>query len=265
MPRFALDIEFDGRDFLGTQWQEGHRTLQGVVEEAAARVGDAYRQSRDRFHASSRLDAGVGARSFIAHYTTHKQWDPETFGRALNGNLPPDAVVRRVAAVDDEWHARYQKSVKTYTYLVVNRGVRPVLQRDSWWIRRPLNVEILHKCAHDLLGQHDLSGFAALRGDESDEGDPVRRVTSSSWSAQDAAEGRELTFTVSGEGFLYKQVRGLVGAMVEVARGGVEYTDFLATKAGGRSAPRCGSIAPADGLMLDKVSLEKEPQWVVVR
>jgi len=36
MPRYALDLELDGRAFAGTQWQKGQRTVQAEMLAAVA-------------------------------------------------------------------------------------------------------------------------------------------------------------------------------------------------------------------------------------
>ena len=58
MPRYALALEYDGKDFAGTQAQApGLRTLQLELTDAAAKLED--RPCAVRL--SSRLDAGVSA------------------------------------------------------------------------------------------------------------------------------------------------------------------------------------------------------------
>ncbi len=70
-----------------------------------------------------------------------------------------------------------------------------------------------------------------------------------------------LTFRVSGAGFLYRQVRGMVGAMAAVATGRWPMEEFLACCAGGRSAAKVGNVAPPDGLCLETVRFAAEPDW----
>jgi tRNA pseudouridine38-40 synthase len=112
-----------------------------------------------------------------------------------------------------------------------------------------------------LPGRHDLSGFACLRHDGSDTADPVRTIHAAAWTRSAAAGGEEWTFAIRGEGFLYKQVRGLVGAMVHVASGRSAPTDFHAQMAAGRGARPFANVAPALGLELEAVEYHPEPEW----
>jgi tRNA pseudouridine38-40 synthase len=259
MPRFAIALEYDGGEFAGTQAQApGLRTLQQVLGDAAAKLEDRPCPVR----LSSRLDAGVSATALIADLLVERPWDPAALGQALSSHLPGDAVVRRVAPVPDDWFAKIQAKSKTYHYRVCRRTVRPVLDQRVWWVRRMDHPDRLAAAARLLPGHRDLSGFACLRRDESDDQDPFRAVLSADW-LQETQAGQELhTFRITGEGFLYKQVRGLVGAMVFLAQGNATVDDFAAAMADGRGTRRLGNIAPPEGLCLVETRFDPEPPWV---
>jgi tRNA pseudouridine38-40 synthase len=259
MPRFAIALEYDGKDFAGTQSQApGLRTLQQVLGDAAAKLEDRPCQVR----LSSRLDAGVSATALIADLQVGRPWEPSALGQALSSHLPPDVVVRRVAPVPDDWFAKIQAKAKTYHYRVCRRSVRPVLDQRVWWVRRLDHPQRLAEAARLLPGHRDLSGFACLRRDDTDEHDPFRAVLSADWTC-DVQDGQELhTFRITGEGFLYKQVRGLVGAMVFLAQGNATVDDFAAAMADGRGTRRLGNIAPPEGLCLVETRFDPEPGWV---
>jgi len=259
MPRFAIALEYDGKDFSGTQTQApGLRTLQQELTDAAAQLEN----SPCAVRLSSRLDAGVSALALIADLWVERAWEPSALGQALSSHLPTDVVVRRVAPVPEEWFAKIQAKAKTYHYRIARRSVRPVLDRRVWWVRRMDHPERLHEAARLLPGHRDLSGFACLRRDDTDDQDPFRAIIAADWLSETHA-GEELhTFRVTGEGFLYKQVRGLVGAMVFLAQGNATVDDFAAAMADGRGARRLGNIAPPEGLCLMETRFDPEPAWV---
>lgn len=263
MPRYALEIEFAGAGFHGTQVQDHGRTLQAVVAQALV---DLVGHSVD-YRPGSRLDQGVSARALAGDVALERAWDPVVLGLALNQKLPEDVVVRRVAAVADGFDARRDSVAKAYRYRVLVRPARPVLDRAAWWVRHLPHPELLDELAALVPGRRDLSGFACLRHDETDAKDPVREYLSARWSAQpvgDEADGVERTFRIRGAGFLYKQVRGLVGAMIHVAAGRARVADFARTIVDGRAARRLANIAPADGLRLERAEFAPEPEWRVV-
>jgi tRNA pseudouridine38-40 synthase len=262
MPRYALTIEYDGRAFAGTQAQRaGLRTLQGVLGEAASKLEGVPLEVR----LASRLDAEVSALALTGDLTLARAWDPAALGMALTSHLPNDVAVRRVAAVGDGWSARNDAASKTYVYRIRHRPVRPVLDQRCLWLRQIDHPERLHQLAALLVGDHDLSGFACLRGDDTDADDPRRRVLAAAWERTDDADDGLWHFRITGEGFLYKQVRGLVGAMVFVAQGRTGVDDFIAAMRHGRGARRLGNIAPGNALLLERTRYEPEPEWITVR
>lgn len=259
MPRFALALEYDGAAFLGTQIQApGQRTLQKVLDDALSDLNGT--PATIRF--ASRLDQGVNAESLVGDCTLIRAWDPATLVRALVPRLPPDVVSRRAALVSEDWSALRACAGKTYRYQVVLRPVRPVLDRRCLWVRELDRPDLLQSCADLLIGRHDLSCFANLRHDERDELDPVRTYTAATWTTGEDTFGRHWTFHISGEGFLYRQVRAMVGAMVFVAQTRATLADFRSAIAKGRGATRLGNLAPAEGLVLERMTFAPEPAWV---
>lgn len=258
MPRFLLELEFAGAGFAGTQWQAGgQRTVQDEVMRAVAELDGQRRHVR----CASRLDAGVDAERLPADVELVRAWDPCVLALALTDRLPPDLAVRRAAAVADGFDAIRAAVRKSYRYRIVVRPVRPGLDRRCLWLKRMDHPELMQACADQLIGDRDLSGFANLRHDGSDGDDPVRTVESAHWTLQPDAGALVCTFRIVGRGFLYRQVRAFVGAMVAVATGNRTAADFAACVAGGRGAVKLGNVAPAEGLTLEHVAYDPEPAW----
>ena len=60
MRNIALRIEYDGTDFVGSQWQSNGRSVQGALEEA---WGQLTQEHERRVNLAGRTDAGVHAGS----------------------------------------------------------------------------------------------------------------------------------------------------------------------------------------------------------
>ena len=259
MPRYALTLEIAGSGFHGTQLQPRHRTVVAVFQEALRALDPAWRSLTP----CGRLDAGVDARCWIAHGDSGRDWDPAILIGAINRHLPPDLAVIRAAQVADDWHARYAPHDSTYCYHLVVSPVRPVLDSGHWWLRSLHQPQLLATCAAWLPGDHDLRAFAARRGDASDQADGRRRYHHAAWTTTgpDHRPATRHVFHITGDGFLYRQVRGLVGAMVAVARGNASPQDFQTAIDHPLQERRIGSIAPAIGLCLDHIRYHDEPAW----
>jgi len=73
-----------------------------------------------------------------------------------------------------------------------------------------------------LCGNHDFRAFAANRGNETEETNYHRTIHAAKVLTTD--NGYILRF--QGDGFLYKMVRLLVGAVTQVAQGRLRMDDF---------------------------------------
>src|SRR5882672_9914478 len=100
---FKLTIQYDGTDFHGWQVQGELRTVQGELSKALSLV-----EGRDIvLHGSGRTDAGVHAEGQVASVRLEREITGGKLRAAINGNVGKDVRVLAVAAVDDEFHARY--------------------------------------------------------------------------------------------------------------------------------------------------------------
>ena len=80
MPQYAIEFEYDGGAFAGTQEQRGDiRTLQSVLTAAVTQLEGAPTKVR----LASRLDAGVSAYGLVGDVALNRVWEPATLGMAL--------------------------------------------------------------------------------------------------------------------------------------------------------------------------------------
>lgn len=267
MPRWLCDIELDGSRYSGTAVQPGLETLQGHLQDIASELEGEPR----RFRMAGRLDVGVAAAGLPVQVDLTKEWTAQALGRAFNGHLERPlaaAVVRRVASVPDDFDLMKDVAHKTYRYRVWHSGHRSVRDPQSHWLRRIRHPDWLQPLAEILVGTQDCSGFACLRGDASDESDPVRTISAAQWSETPVDGGIVRDFCITGTGFLYKQVRGIVGALLYLVNqdGTLDAAceAVRSTIVGGRQAERIGQIAPSRGLLLQQVELAKPTQreWI---
>ncbi|MGD1019813.1 MAG: tRNA pseudouridine(38-40) synthase TruA [Verrucomicrobiia bacterium] len=240
---FKLTIAYDGTNYAGWQLQPSGSTIQEFVEGALAKLaGGAV-----RVHGSGRTDAGVHARAQVANCSFRTRLTTATLLRALNANLPVDIRVRRVQEVDARFHARFSAKGKEYRYQIdCGAVVDPFMRAYAWHHPRPLTVVAMRQAARLLKGRHD---FAALSAN------PMRTVKTTVRTVSRLSvtkRGNLLTIAVAADGFLYKMVRSIVGALVKIGEGRmtVEQLQKL-VKAKKRSAQV--ETAPAHGLFLWQV------------
>ena len=73
--------------FVGWQRQENGPSVQGALEAALARLGEAATVT-----GAGRTDAGVHATGQVAHADLARDWQPFRLAEALNHHLRPDPV-----------------------------------------------------------------------------------------------------------------------------------------------------------------------------
>ncbi|MCK6486792.1 MAG: hypothetical protein L6R48_00375 [Planctomycetes bacterium] len=257
--RYAFLLELDGAAFSGTQSQINAPALQDELERALLHLGDG---AAVGVRLASRLDAGVGAELLPCDCLLPRAWPPYRLAQALQGHLGAGVAVRAAAAVEAGFHSIRSARSKCYRYRVRVRDSRPVLDPRAWWLRRLDHPHLLRELAGALTGRRDLRAFACLRHDDSDDDDGTREILAAEWARRDDACGTCHELRISATGFLYKQVRGLVGAMVHVAQGRRSAAEFHALVAGAEGVARIGNIAPPEGLCLERVRYDPEPAWV---
>jgi tRNA pseudouridine38-40 synthase len=242
--RLKLVISYDGRDFAGWQSQKHGNTIQDRLEAAFERICG----TRVAVTGSGRTDSGVHALGQCAHADVPAaQFAAERWLKALNGALPPTIRILRARFVPKTFHARFSAKGKVYRYRIINGAVRPPLEIGrTWHIVSLLDRELLGRVAKLFVGRHEFAAFAANRGKE--ERSSVRtveyiRIT----SRRDLIE-----IEFSADGFLYKMVRLIVGAMVRAALG-KENLQSIKLQLERASRVTASFVAPAGGLYLVRV------------
>jgi len=242
--RLKLVIAYDGGGFSGWQSQARGDTIQDRIEAAFANV----LRQKVRVHGAGRTDAGVHALGQCAHVDLPPtRLEPGILAAAVNASLPPQIRVLCCRFVPRTFHARFSSCGKVYRYRLVTTPVLAPLELGrAWHVAGPFDDQSLRACAQLFLGTHDFSGFAANRGHPvSSTIRTIRRVRLRRTSSITEIE-------IEGDGFLYKMVRMMVGAVVQCGLGKkslAEVRERLITKNAGRAR----LVAPANGLTLVRV------------
>lgn len=241
MRNIALRIEYDGTDFVGSQWQTNGRSVQGALEAAWQQLTG----ERRRMTLAGRTDAGVHARGQVANVTTDTRHSLATILRGLNGVLPEDIGILAAWEVPEEFHARYSAVRREYRYVIDNgRTPSPLLRRHAAYVPRLLDVAAMDAAIQQVIGTHD---FAPL-SDGLQEGSTVR-ICYDARCTRTTVWGQPLVLIdIAANAFLRHMVRNLVGTLIQVGEGRIDATGFAAVLAGANRRARV--LAPAHGLYL---------------
>jgi tRNA pseudouridine38-40 synthase len=245
--RLKLIVAYEGSAFAGWQSQAHGKTVQDQLEGAFQKIIG----QRIRVHGAGRTDAGVHALGQCAHVDLPPSATDclkrSEISKALNANLPPTIRVLRCQFVSENFHARYSAKGKLYRYRVWNSAILPPLEFGrAWHIARPLDVDLLKAAGKKFVGRHNFASFAANRGKKDE--DTVRTIR----SVEVRKNGPRFTIDVAGDGFLYKMVRLIVGAMTRVALHKMEL-DEIDSRLKSRRTDGFRFVAPAEGLCLIRI------------
>src|SRR5918999_2454144 len=111
-----LTLSYDGTRFVGWQRQAAGESIQGLLEDALARLEG----STVSAHGAGRTDAGVHALAQVASVRVTFDHDTATVTRALNATLPPEIRVTGVDQAGTRFHARFDARAKCYRYQIAN-------------------------------------------------------------------------------------------------------------------------------------------------
>ena len=109
-----------------------------------------------------------------------------------------------------DFHPRYQKTLKTYEYRILNRRVPLPNQRlNSYFVPQPLDLEAMSKAAEEIIGTHDFHNFCSVKTKVTN---TVRTITNLTLTREEDM----ICLRITGDGFLYNMVRIIVGGLLKV-------------------------------------------------
>ncbi|MFV0556720.1 MAG: tRNA pseudouridine(38-40) synthase TruA [Lactovum sp.] len=249
MKRFKATIAYDGTDFAGFQEQPHLRTVQSEIESVLTRIHSG---RQVKIQGSGRTDAGVHAYGQVLHFDMDDERPVERIRFALDTQTAADISVWKLEEVSEDFHARFSKHEKIYDYLLDNSYSRsPFKRRSQAWFRYPLDFEKMQEAIRQLVGEYDFTGFTAQGSSVEDK---VRIISQAQIERYDETS---LKISFRGNGFLYKQVRNMVGTLIKIGNGKmpVEQIDKILST---RDRKYAGPTAHPEGLYLKEVIYNEE-------
>lgn len=245
--KIALGIEYLGSSYHGWQKQQVSPTVQDSVEVALSEVAD----EKIKVFCAGRTDARVHALCQVVHFETSSFREEYSWLMGVNSKLPDNIVVNWVKNVDDDFHARFSATGRTYQYILLNRKTRAgLLNGLVTWEYHMLDVDNMRKASHDLLGKHDFTSFRAIGCQAKS---PIRNIRKFKLEKLN----NFIVVTISANAFLYHMVRNIMGVLIDIGKGKKEVSwaaEILAAK----DRTLGGVTAKPDGLYLSNIDYPKK-------
>jgi tRNA pseudouridine38-40 synthase len=285
--KYIAEVAYDGTRYNGFQLQHNSKTptVQGKLENALTRFLGISRKDL-LLQGAGRTDAGVHARGQVVHFFSRRLLENNNTRAvlALNSLLPEDIHVMRLLRVPLDYNVRFSNGkIYTYDLHLDPLGSDPFTQRYRLCpkINSNFSLEALSSAAQVFLGSHDFSAFSSKPRDKSQRtptrtirrcevvatppADFLKATTTATTTSTTSIVDPLLRIEIEGDGFLYKQVRHMVGAMLAAASGRISPEDISkaladpvhrgAAQGGALARPGAYVLAEPHGLCLKKVFL----------
>lgn len=244
MRNIALVLAYDGTDYHGFQRQKNAVAVQNILEDNMAKIFN----EKISLVAAGRTDTGVHALHQVVSFFTDGKIPVERIPAAINSLLPSDIVIKKSVEMPTDFNARFNVKRKTYLYKIQTGNIlNPFLRNYAWHIKE-LDLNIIGEALQNLKGEHDFSSFVAA-------GSQKKSNIRTMYEADYSKTNEIIEFTFTADGFLYHQVRNIMGALKFLGEHRItlkKFRDVFNAKNRNLAPP----TAPSNGLYLAAVEYD---------
>ncbi|MBT3168578.1 MAG: tRNA pseudouridine(38-40) synthase TruA [Candidatus Cloacimonetes bacterium] len=203
--RYCLQVAYDGTNFSGWQIQKVGRTVQEEIEKAISQIA----KTPIKIVGSGRTDAGVHAMRQYAHFDFPIKMTVEQIKFAIQTKLPRDVKTLKVILKNDDFHARFDATLRTYKYFITKNRNPFNRYYSSYFPKMNINKTKINSCLPYFLGEHDFSSFAKFNPDVKNYVCKIEAFTFEEFDDN-------FVFTISANRFLHNMVRRIVGTVINI-------------------------------------------------
>ena len=242
--RWRCNCAYDGTDYEGWQKQPSGNAVQDYINRGLEEIF----QKNVKTVGAGRTDAGVHASMQVFHFDHNWKHGDKSLLHAMRTKFPPGISPRSVEKVNSSFHAHLSAKGKRYVYRMFRGWAFPKDERFILSLKN-LNpdISLMSLSSECFLGEFDFSAFATTTGRPVKE-NPIKKV----WRVEVIESSKCIEIVVEGGGFLYKMVRSIVGALIDVGIQKLNKHDIQRILKSGIRTEKVVS-APAHGLTLEKV------------
>lgn len=248
---YLIRLQYLGYRYSGWQKQPEHKTVEGMLTKTLKFILPGL---RFKILGAGRTDAKVSAMDMAFELFLDHQalTDLEHFKGEFNKNLPSDIRILSVEEVSGEFNIIKDSKAKEYVYLFsFGEKNHPFCAPFLTNILEELDIGLMIKCADLFVGTYDFSPYTARL-------QPNTKVFRTIDSCQikkntilkaNFFPANSYALHISGSGFMRYQIRMIMGALIQVGKGELTFSDIQASLQGGYTTTLT-YIAPGSGLML---------------
>lgn len=241
--RYFLEISYDGTAYHGWQIQPNAMTVQEKLNKAL----QIFLRGEVETIGAGRTDTGVHAQQLYVHLDSENTLlasDPDKCTHALNALLPSDIAIHRIIPVDNDAHARFDATDRTYEYHI-HFEKNPFLVNRSWLVRDQPNIHDMNQAAKKLLGTKDFGCFSKSNTQVFTN---ICTIKEAKWEKTQNG----MIFYITADRFLRNMVRAIVGTLLEIGLKGRSIS-YMENTIASQDRTKAGASVPAQGLYLTRI------------
>lgn len=243
MNRYFFHIAYKGTNFRGWQRQKNVITIQEVFEKSLKLV----LKEDIACLGCGRTDAGVHAAQYFFHINVKNEIKSDLLF-ILNKMLPKDIAVFDIIKINDEQHAQFSATERTYDYFIHTIKNPFLAEFSAFYAVKDLDLDKMKKAASLLLNYSD---FRALCKTPDKHHNTICDIKSVKLFTD--KKGEMFRFQITADKFLKSMIRILVYRLLEIGGGKLsieEFEYYLKNKI----ELKFVNLAYPQGLYLSKVS-----------
>lgn len=241
--RYFIELAYKGTNYHGWQYQPDANSVQETLNKALSIL----LKIEIDVVGAGRTDTGVHAKQMYAHFDVEETLNTTQLVHKLNSFLPKDIVIFRIIPVDNEAHARFDATRRTYEYHI--HTFKDAFETDGSWLHQlPLDLDKMNNACQLLFKHNDFECFSKTHSD-------VRTFNCVIFEANWKQTGNKIVFTISADRFLRNMVRAIVGTMINIGLGKISLSDFEKIIES-KNRSQAGFSAPAHGLYLTQITYD---------
>jgi len=206
--RYFVHLAYSGTNYRGWQRQkQTSATVQQVLEDTFSKM----LKHPVTIFGCGRTDAEVHASQYFFHFDTDSEFDYDPINR-INKMLPSDISVFEFIEVENDRHAQYDATKRTYKYFM--HFIKDPFRSDKsvWTDDHSLDENKMREAVELVKQQND---FASMCKKPNQYKSTICNLTNI--EMEYSSEG--IVFTITANRFLQSMVRLLVGRIIDIGKG----------------------------------------------
>ncbi len=253
---YLIKVQYLGFRYSGWQKQPRQKTIEQMLLKTLKFI---ISDSDFKILGAGRTDAKVSALDAAFElFIDEPISDLNEFQILFNKNLPPDIRIISVLETNEKFNIIQNSKEKEYVYLFsYGEKNHPFAAPFIANLIEELNITLMMEAAKLFEGEHDFSSYTARIQENTQS---VRTVDHCEIRPNELLQANFFPRTsyalhVKGKGFMRYQIRMMMGALIQLGRGELNFSDIEESLKLGTSI-QLNFVAPGSGLLLNELHFE---------